>query len=179
VAILSLKHGRSQVSVRIGVLAPDGRAPSARDVLASVLRYILETSRAEPATLRELLARQVGRKEAEKMLTTAERLRREGEARGEVKGKREALLLQLRQRFGRLPAAAVARVDKAGATELDVWFSRVLAASSLDAVLEAKGRVPPNKTSGARGSSVGRKKIGALLTAPAPGRASPARGACP
>jgi len=42
VAILSLKHGRDQVAVRIGVLSPDGRAPAARDVLASVLRYILE-----------------------------------------------------------------------------------------------------------------------------------------
>jgi hypothetical protein len=56
VAILSLKHGRDQVAVRIRVLSPDGRAPAARDVLASVLPYILETSRADPATLRELLA---------------------------------------------------------------------------------------------------------------------------
>ena len=97
VAILSLKHGRDQVAVRIRVLSPDGRAPAARDVLASVLRYILETSRAEPATLRELLARQVGREAAEEIMTTAEMLRREGETRGvkkgEVLGKRGALLL--------------------------------------------------------------------------------------
>ena len=116
--------------MRIRVLSPDGRAPAARDVLASVLRYILETSRAEPATLRGLLARQVGRKAAEEIMTTAERLRREGEAgalkKGEVLGKREALLLLLRQRFGRLPAAAVARIDKAGAAELDDWSGRVL-----------------------------------------------------
>ena len=37
----------------------------------SLLRYILETTPAEPATVRELLVRQVGRKEAEKMLTAA------------------------------------------------------------------------------------------------------------
>ena len=149
VAILSLKHGRDQVAIRIRVLAPDGRAPAARDVLASVLRYILETSRAEPATLRALLARQVGREAAEEIMTTAEMLRREGEARGEargeVKGKRGTLLLQLRQRFGRLAAAAVARIDKAGAAELDVWASRVLTASSLDEVLGAKVTVPPNE----------------------------------
>ena len=145
VAILSLKHGRAQVAVRIRVLAPDGRAPAARDVLGSVLRYILETSRAEPATLRELLARQVGREAAEEIMTTAEMLRREGEARGEVKGKRGTLLLQLRQRFGRLPAAAVAQIDNAGAAELDVWAGRVLTASSLDEVLGAKITVPPNK----------------------------------
>ncbi|MFT3767223.1 MAG: hypothetical protein QM820_17130 [Minicystis sp.] len=111
------------MAIRIQVLSPDGRAPAARDVLAAVLRYILETSRAEPATLRALLARQVGRKEAEKMLTTAERLRREGEARGKVQGKREALILLLRERFGRLPAAVVAQIDNAGAAELG-WVVR-------------------------------------------------------
>ncbi len=145
VVILSLKHGRDQVAIRIRVLVPDGRAPAARDVLASILRYILETSRAEPGTLRELLARQVGGKEAEKMISTAERLRREGEARGEARGKRETLLLLLRQRFGRLPAAAVARVDKGEVTDLDTWFGRVLTAESLDEVLGANVAVPPGK----------------------------------
>jgi len=145
-------HGRDQVAVRIRVLAPDGRAPAARDVLASVLRYILETSRAEPATLRELLARQVGREAAEEIMTTAEMLRREGEARGKaqgkvegrLEGKRETLLLLLRQRFGRLSAAAVARVAKATANELDVWLGRVLTASSLNDALEVAA-APPNK----------------------------------
>ena len=118
-------------------------------MLASVLRYILETSRAEPATLRELLARQVGREAAEEIMTTAEMLRREGRDQGrqegEVLGKRAALLLQLRQRFGRLPAAAVVRVEKAAGEELDVWFGRVLIATSLDDVLAAPVGVPPNK----------------------------------
>ena len=150
VAILSLKHGRAPVAVRIQVLSPDARAPSARDVLAVVLRYILETSGTEPATLRRLLARQVGRKEAEEMLTTAERLRREGEAKGEARGrsegKRDLLLLLLRQRFGRLPAAAVARIGKAAAVELDAWSGKVLTAASLDEVLGAKARRTPRTT---------------------------------
>jgi predicted transposase YdaD len=149
VAMLSLKHGRAQVAVRIRVLSPDGRAPAARDVLAAILRYILETSRAEPATLRELLARQVGREAAEEIMTTAEMLRREGEARGEargkVQGKREALLLLLRERFGRLPAAVTASINKAEAVELDVWFRRGVTASSLDDVLEPLAAAPPNK----------------------------------
>jgi hypothetical protein len=148
VAVLSLKHGRSRVVVRIQVLGPDANAPGARDVLASVLRYILETSQTQPVILRGLLARQVGRKAAEEIMTTAEMLRREGEARGEargrlqgaVEGKRELLLLQLRQRFGRLPATTVARIDKASAADLDMWASRVLAADSLDEVLGAKAR---------------------------------------
>ncbi len=146
VAILSLKHGRDRVAIRIRVLALDGRSPSARDVLASVLRYILETSRAEPATLREALARQIGRKEAEKMLTTADRLRREGRQEGEARGKREMLLLLLRQRFGRLPAAILARVNEAGVADLDAWSGRVLTASSLVDVLEGVApAAPPSK----------------------------------
>jgi hypothetical protein len=161
VAILSLKHGRDQVAVRIQVLAPDGRAPAARDVLASALRYILETSRAEPTTLRALLARQVGREAAEEIMTTADMLRREGEARGlqkgELLGKRAALLLQLRQRFGRIHESAAARVDEAHGAELDVWFSRVLTAPSLDEVLGPPSSPPPNpvmppKRASARGA---------------------------
>ena len=113
-------------------------------MLASVLRYILETSRAEPATLRELLARQVGREAAEEIMTTAEMLRREGEARGEargkIEGKREALLLLLRQRFGDLPVGAASRIKKASPTDLDTWFNRVLTASSIDDVVGLKSR---------------------------------------
>ena len=124
-------------------------------MLASVLRYILETSRAEPATLRELLARQVGREAAEEIMTTAEMLRREGRSEGRGQradaGKREMLLLLLRQRFGRLPAAAVARVGKAGAAELDVWSGRVLTAASLDEVLGS--RRAAKRSRGRRASS--------------------------
>jgi hypothetical protein len=150
VVVLSLKHGRDPVVVRIRVLSPDGRSQGARDVLASVLRYILETSPGDTATARALLVRQVGRKEAEQMLTMAEKLRREGraegEARGVQKGKRESLLLVLRQRFGRLPAAAVARIEKASAAKLDAWFGRVLVASSLDEVLGTTTAQPARKT---------------------------------
>jgi predicted transposase YdaD len=145
VALLSLKHGRAQIAVRIRVLAPDGRAPSARDVLAAIMRYILETSPAEPDTLRALLARQVGREATEEIMTGAEKLRREGRQEGKIEGKREALLVLLRQRFGRLPAATTAYINKADAAELDGWFSRVLTASSLDEVLEAKPAAPSRR----------------------------------
>ena len=143
VVILSLKHGRAPIGVRIRVLAPDGRAPAARDVLASILRYIVETSRTEPATLRVLLTRQIGRKAVEKIMTTADRLRREGAAEGRAEGKRGSLLSLLRQRFVRVPASARALVDHADEAQLDVWFGRVLTASSIDAVLE--GSAPPSK----------------------------------
>ena len=80
------------------------------------------------------------------MLTAAEKLRREGEARGKAQGKREALLLLLRQRFGRVPTATVARIERAAAAELDVWFVRGLTASSLGDVLEDVAvLVPPSE----------------------------------
>jgi predicted transposase/invertase (TIGR01784 family) len=145
IVILALKHGRAPIAMRIRILSPDGRTKAAREVLASVLRYILETSPEEPATLRELLARQVGRRKAEEMLTTAEMLRREGRREGEIVGKRSALLLLLRNRFGRLPRGAAARVNAASSAELDVWFCRVLTASTLDDVVGATATVPPNK----------------------------------
>ena len=138
--ILSLKHGRDPIELRIQVLSRDGRARGARDVLASVLQYVLETSQVEQGPLRELLVRQVGQKEADEMLSTADRLRSEGRAQGVAKGKREALLLLLRQRFGRLPAATVVRVDKASLPELDAWFVRGLTAESLDEVLTVTRR---------------------------------------
>ena len=86
-------------------------------------------------------------------MTTAEMLRREGEARGEARGKaegkaegkREMLLLLLRQRFGRIPAAAVARIATATIEQLDAWFGQGLTASSLDEVLGAQVAGPPKK----------------------------------
>jgi hypothetical protein len=136
VAILSLKHGRSAVAVRIRVLSPDGRALATRDVLGIVLRYILETSRADPAEVRRLLARQLGREAAEEIMTTAEMLQREGEARG----KREMLVRLLRRRFGDLPASSAARIDKASVADLNRWGDRVLTAESLAEVLGTKAR---------------------------------------
>jgi hypothetical protein len=74
------------------------------------------------------------------MLMAADRLRLEGEAKGEAKGKREILLLLLRRRFGRLPAATVARIREANAAQLDRWILRVLPAKTLNDVLPARAR---------------------------------------
>ena len=79
------------------------------------------------------------------MLTAAEKLRREGRREGKAEGKREMLLLQLRQRFGRLPAGAVARIGAATIEQLDAWSGQVLAAASLDDVLGATVAEPPSE----------------------------------
>jgi hypothetical protein len=56
------------------------------------------------------------------------------------------LILQLRRRFGRVSAAAAARIDKATDAELNGWAGRVLTASSLDEVLGTPVAVPAKKT---------------------------------
>ena len=61
---------------------------------------------------------------------------------GKAEGKREMLLLLLRQRFGRIPAAAAERIGSAGIEQLDAWSSQVLVATSLDDVLGAQVAVP-------------------------------------
>ena len=90
----------------------------------------------EPSKVRGVLAQQVGRRQPEELTTTEELLRREGR----TEGKREVLVRLLRRRFGRLPAATVARIDKADAAVLDTWSERVLTAASIDEVVGTKTR---------------------------------------
>jgi hypothetical protein len=57
------------------------------------------------------------------------------EERGRQQGQRTALLKLLRSRFGALPEAAVARVNRADAAQLDLWFDQALSARTLAEVL--------------------------------------------
>lgn len=50
---------------------------------------------------------------------------------------RRVLLRLLRQRFGELPAAVVARIEAAEMPELDAWVDRVVTAARLEDVLGA------------------------------------------
>ncbi|MEC3917449.1 hypothetical protein [Nocardia sp. CDC160] len=70
-------------------------------------------------------------------MTTAERLRAEGEARGEVRGRAEALLDLLTLKFGAVPVKVEDVVRGADAGRLRMWAARVLAAESLDDVFTA------------------------------------------
>ena len=64
-----------------------------------------------------------------------DRLLAEGAAKGRVEGRAEAVLMQLRLRFGELSQEVEARVKQASAEEVEVWTERVLSAGSLDEVL--------------------------------------------
>jgi hypothetical protein len=63
-----------------------------------------------------------------------ERALAEGRREGE-EALRDLLIEQLTQRFGRLPASALARIDWAEAATLKQWAFRVIPAASLDDVL--------------------------------------------
>lgn len=55
----------------------------------------------------------------------------EGRNEGRKEGYRALLRTLLQERFGELPADAIARLDDADADTLDVWGRRVLTATSL------------------------------------------------
>ncbi|GAB2646991.1 hypothetical protein [Nocardia goodfellowii] len=71
-------------------------------------------------------------------MTTADRLRAEGEARGELRGEtkeRIAILMDLMTtKFGPLPAQVRNTIYTATADEQHLWARRLLTATSLDEV---------------------------------------------
>ena len=112
--------------------------------LTALFRYIALTNpTVEREALRGLLPEDGGSKVEEAMMNWFERemdLReRRGESRGESTGERKAerrlLLKLLRQRFGELPFAVVARIEAAEVPELEAWVDRVITASRLEDVL--------------------------------------------
>ncbi|MGI5220495.1 hypothetical protein [Nocardia sp. CA-290969] len=65
-------------------------------------------------------------------MTTAEQLRAEGQARGQVKGQARILLRQLALKFGPLPDGVAERVEAGEPAEFEMWSERVLTANSLE-----------------------------------------------
>jgi hypothetical protein len=57
---------------------------------------------------------------------------------GITEGKAAALRTLLSAKFGELPEPAAQRLERASEAELDRWLERVLSATSLDGVLDAK-----------------------------------------
>ncbi|WP_024802351.1 hypothetical protein [Nocardia sp. BMG51109] len=57
------------------------------------------------------------------------------EARGEARGRAEALLEQMTVKFGPLPAAAVQHVRSADQAQVRAWSTRILTATTLDDML--------------------------------------------
>ncbi|MFD6351048.1 Rpn family recombination-promoting nuclease/putative transposase [Nocardia tengchongensis] len=108
-------------------------APGGTAELECVVTYILTVSEIGESDLDPLIDR-LGPHAREVIMTTADRLRAEGEARGEAKGRSEALLEQLTLKFGEVPETVVSTVRATDSAQLKAWSARVLTAGSLDEV---------------------------------------------
>jgi hypothetical protein len=78
-------------------------APSGLEALSAVLCYVLEVTEFEAESVKDLLTQRLGRPAQEVFMTGAEKLRQEGRAEGEIKGRAEILAKLVALRFGRIP----------------------------------------------------------------------------
>ncbi|WP_216908318.1 Rpn family recombination-promoting nuclease/putative transposase [Nocardia noduli] len=110
--------------LRILASGPNGVAE-----LQVVMTYILLVGDFTEADF-DLLIDRLGPRAKEALMTTAERLRAEGEARGRAKTLSEQLTLK----FGVLPSATVHTIQTGQLTQLRTWTTRVLTATTLDEI---------------------------------------------
>jgi hypothetical protein len=116
------------------------RDPSAGpDAVDCIACYVLRVTDIPPRALHIAFERILQRPE-ETIMSTAEKLLKEGEARGEARGQvrgetlgvARRLLMLLEKRFGPVPAPLVERVQLAELPLLDRWFDRVLDVATLE-----------------------------------------------
>lgn len=111
--------------------------PAGADAIAAIACYCLRVREVEPRTLQQLLEHILQRPE-HSVMSTAERLKREGlelgRHEGRVEGRAELLLLQLQKRFGSAAEDLAPRIRSASLAELDRWAERILDAATVEAV---------------------------------------------
>jgi hypothetical protein len=107
------------------------------DHLEAFFGYVLQANETAIEELQMAIDRHL-QEQRGSFMSTAEKLRVEGLARGlergRVEGRVEALRRLLIRRFGPLPASAEAQLVAASQPELDQWLDRVLDAADLPAV---------------------------------------------
>lgn len=119
-------------------------SPGGIEVFKLIIHYILVVSDTTADDDLAPVIEQLGHPAKEALMTTADRLRAEGEARGEsrgialgeTRGRAAILLEQLTVKFGHLPIEVADTVRTASAGELETWAVRVLSASSLNEVFD-------------------------------------------
>lgn len=112
--------------------------PSGKAELQCMARYIFKVSETSEYDLVPLIER-LGPEAREIIMTTADRLHAEGEARAEARAVAtwaDALLELLSQKFGAPTAQAIATVRGADLDRLRVWTTRVMGADTLDEVFQ-------------------------------------------
>jgi hypothetical protein len=123
-----------------GLIASVAAERDGTRALTALFQYIVKTS---PTLDRDVLGGLLPGQVKEAVMNWFDREVHAGEQRGEQRGKREGersaeqrmLLKLLRQRFGELPAVAVARIEAAEVPELEVWTGHVLTAARLEDVI--------------------------------------------
>ena len=107
--------------------------------------YLLDATEVSQEDLQMAFSDQLHRPSTT-IMSTGQRLRLEGEARGIAKGisqgisqgisrgQTQTLQRLLAKRFGPLPEALLSKLQNASSTDLDRWTDRLLDAASLDAV---------------------------------------------
>lgn len=109
--------------------AGDG-APTPDDALDAFAEYLLATTDVSFETLHMAFSKNLQHPDTS-LMTTAQRLRREGLEQGLTQGQSLTLVRLLIRRFGELPADRRQQVAAASQTELDRWTDRLLDANSL------------------------------------------------
>lgn len=123
--------------------ADDG-PPAGPYALDQVSWYFLQVTKIPADQLHEAFEKNLGRKEMT-IMSTAETIRRESEARGLAMGEARGRALShiailtrhLQKRFGPLPDHVAKRLETAALVDLDRWIDRVLDAQDLDGVFAA------------------------------------------
>ena len=101
-------------------------------LLVNIIKTYCELSDEQNERYERLIAREEYRNVQDLELTWADKLLREGEEKGVLNGKREALRRQLAQKYGSLPERVAARVEVMDSMELDACLDRILTATSLE-----------------------------------------------
>jgi predicted transposase YdaD len=112
-------------------------------VIRRIIQYIGAVRRLdEHRTIIDILATELGPEEAQAMQTIWEAAEQQGERRGLEKGRQEGrqegqrklLVRMLQRRFGHLPAAVLARIERADEASLERWSEELLDAPDLAAL---------------------------------------------
>jgi predicted transposase/invertase (TIGR01784 family) len=116
--------------------------PTPDDALDAFAEYVLETTDVSSEDLQMAFSKNLSKPDTS-IMTTAQRLRSEGQALGHSKGltqgliqgltqgQMQTLLRLLTRKFGGLPPELLHRLTNANQAELDLWTDRVLDAKSL------------------------------------------------
>lgn len=107
--------------------------PQGTTELQAVLTYILQVSDTTEDGLDPVIE-QLGPRAKEALMTTAERLRAEGEARGEARARTETLIDLLDTKFGSVPQAAIRKIETGSPEEIRTWLRRSVTADTLEKV---------------------------------------------